>query len=403
MNSDHTETNSQLPDTQQIQEDLSMVRQALHSADDENRIHRMIVAWGNAVTALFLLMLTPIFLIVVAIVGASDVGVDETLIVGVTMLIPILLLLLLSLPFLFAAYGLFQGKTWGPGASVVAGVLNLLNFPLGSALAIYTFVMVGQGKLREPVIPGSGSVSLNFKNLIYAIVGVILFGTLSLTSIVLIGRHFDWVEMGELSILKTEIKVNGKSGVKGSGVMASEEREATDFRVLSISVPAKVHLSQGEPAVHIETEDNLLPLIVTKQEGDRMSVFVEKSFSTTKPITVRLQSRDIDAVSVSGTANLVLDDIHTRNLSIDANGTAKVSGHGTSERLTIECRGAASVMLPDLPSKHCKLRFHGVANGTVFASESLDAVLYGAGQVRYRGNPENVSEKVHGVGRIIKD
>ena len=46
---------------------------------------------------------------------------------------------LLSLPGLAAGYGLLKHKSWGRILALIVGIFKIFNFPLGTALAIYTF------------------------------------------------------------------------------------------------------------------------------------------------------------------------------------------------------------------------------------------------------------------------
>ena len=55
-----------------------------------------------------------------------------------------LLLAALALPGLAAGYGLLRHKPWARILAFVVGVLSLLNFPLGTIIGIYTFVVLMQ-------------------------------------------------------------------------------------------------------------------------------------------------------------------------------------------------------------------------------------------------------------------
>lgn len=63
----------------------------------------------------------------------------------------ILMLLVFSIPFLIAGWSMMKKRQWGETAAVVAACFNLLSFPLGTALAVYTFWAMSPGKLK----PGS--------------------------------------------------------------------------------------------------------------------------------------------------------------------------------------------------------------------------------------------------------
>ena len=54
------------------------------------------------------------------------------------------LVAVLSLPGLLAAYGLFKRRNWGRYLALVLGAMNVLNIPLGTALAVYTFWVLTQ-------------------------------------------------------------------------------------------------------------------------------------------------------------------------------------------------------------------------------------------------------------------
>ncbi len=51
-------------------------------------------------------------------------------------------LFILSIPKIIAGIGLMKKKEWGRILTLVVAFLSLLNFPLGTALAIYSFVIL---------------------------------------------------------------------------------------------------------------------------------------------------------------------------------------------------------------------------------------------------------------------
>jgi hypothetical protein len=50
--------------------------------------------------------------------------------------------LLFSLPKLIAGYGLLKRQEWARILTLVLSFFSLLNFPLGTALAIYSFIIL---------------------------------------------------------------------------------------------------------------------------------------------------------------------------------------------------------------------------------------------------------------------
>jgi hypothetical protein len=46
--------------------------------------------------------------------------------------------ILLAIPGFIAAYGLFKFREWARILAIILGMINLINFPIGTALGIYT-------------------------------------------------------------------------------------------------------------------------------------------------------------------------------------------------------------------------------------------------------------------------
>jgi hypothetical protein len=59
--------------------------------------------------------------------------------------------------FVFAgtAYGLLRRQAWGRGAGIVAAVLSVVSFPLGTLLALYTFWALMKPESAAYFAPGS--------------------------------------------------------------------------------------------------------------------------------------------------------------------------------------------------------------------------------------------------------
>jgi len=133
---------------EQLHADLNTIRSVLGETAAARGPHRVIIAAGNLVCGAFMLLAVPIVLIVFSIPVAIDPQEDGMIAVILVGLISVVVLAALSLPFLLAGCGLLKNKSWGPVAAVIASILNVLNLPLGTALAAYTFWALATGKLE---------------------------------------------------------------------------------------------------------------------------------------------------------------------------------------------------------------------------------------------------------------
>ena len=106
--------------------------------------HITVLGWLYIVShALFLIVGGFVFLLLTGIgFGSRDAEAARILpIVGISVG---LLLVALPLPGLAAGYGLLTHKPWARILALVVGVLSLLNFPLGTIIGFYTFVVLMQ-------------------------------------------------------------------------------------------------------------------------------------------------------------------------------------------------------------------------------------------------------------------
>ncbi len=125
-------------------------------------IHVKVVGWLHiALSALLLLVAGVVFLLVF---GGGLISGDHTAIF-VTFLVSIFvsgLLVLVAAPGLIAGIGLLQFKPWARILALVLAVFDLLNFPLGTLLGIYTFIALlsDQGaRLFQPMPDAAGSAA----------------------------------------------------------------------------------------------------------------------------------------------------------------------------------------------------------------------------------------------------
>ena len=111
--------------------------------------HMPILGWLYVVGhAIFLVIGAFVFLLLIGL--APVTGESEAIwilpLVGTTVG---LLMAALSLPGLLAGYGLLTRKSWARVLAIVVGILGLLNFPLGTAIGLYTLWVLTQPAATE--------------------------------------------------------------------------------------------------------------------------------------------------------------------------------------------------------------------------------------------------------------
>jgi hypothetical protein len=106
--------------------------------------HVRLLAWLHILShALFLIIGIFVFVLLTGLGLVSGEG-DALAVMGIIGIFVGGLMLVLALPGLLAGYGLLKRRSWGRLLALIVGLLNLLNFPLGTALGVYTLWVLMQ-------------------------------------------------------------------------------------------------------------------------------------------------------------------------------------------------------------------------------------------------------------------
>jgi hypothetical protein len=74
-------------------------------------------------------------------------------------------IILLSLPGVFAGYGLLKRRPWARILAIVVGALHLYNLPIGTALGVYTFVVLADSRAEALFRPEVSPIQARSQNL----------------------------------------------------------------------------------------------------------------------------------------------------------------------------------------------------------------------------------------------
>jgi hypothetical protein len=111
---------------------------------EQMRQHVPIVAWLNIAGAILLLLVGGFLLLLLPSIGAISgdreaLGILSTVAVGVSCLFG-----MLALPGLIAGIGLLRRSSWGRILAIIVSFINLLNFPIGTIIGVYSLWVLFQ-------------------------------------------------------------------------------------------------------------------------------------------------------------------------------------------------------------------------------------------------------------------
>jgi len=119
------------------------------------QLHVPVVGWLLIVGhAIFVLVGVFVFLLLTGIGVAMGEREAMTMMILTTVGTAVgLLLVVLGIPGLVAGAGLLARKPWARILAIVVGILGLVNFPIGSAIGVYTLFVLMQDAATEYFAP----------------------------------------------------------------------------------------------------------------------------------------------------------------------------------------------------------------------------------------------------------
>jgi hypothetical protein len=210
--------------------------------------------------------------------------------------------------------------------------------------------------------------------------------------------------------------------IKGSGVVKKQDRVATNFTGIELSLPAQVELRMGDKeSVTVEADDNILPLVHVGVDGGTLQLRASRknlAFDT-HLIRIVVTARDIRQLSVGGSGSITGSGLkaprltleiggggsidmkrvqsNTLNASIGGSGNIKLAG--AARKLSVTIGGSGDVQAGLMRADEASVTIGGSGSATLWLVNALRTVIAGSGDVNYYGDPRT-NNTIVGSGEI---
>lgn len=190
--------------------------------------------------------------------------------------------------------------------------------------------------------------------------------------------------------------------IEGSGFLVTEARSISGFDGITVSGEGLVIVEQtGYESLHITTDDNILPYLVTEVRGG-MLVMGARSNTNLSPsdgIVYHLTVRRLNEISISGAVEVEALDIDTDGLIVSMSGATHVDVAGVVDWQDVQTSGASSYWGRDLVSLVATVQSSGSSAVVVNVRDRLTASASGVALIEYVGRPR-VNGSVSGGATI---
>ena len=218
--------------------------------------------------------------------------------------------------------------------------------------------------------------------------------------------------------------INMGERVNGNGKMRTENRQVGKTDNIRVLGDIDVFLSQGPTSVKVEADDNILPYVETKADGDWLEIKTRDNINvnTNSPIKVYVTTPDIAGVETTGSGDINFDkkfacannvsfhitgsgdvvaDLNAPKIDAHISGSGNLHIKGETRDADIHIAGSGSYDAPDLKTENASVSIAGSGDADLFAEVSLKASIAGSGNIKYRGNAA-VDKSIAGSGTISK-
>ncbi len=204
----------------------------------------------------------------------------------------------------------------------------------------------------------------------------------------------------------------------------SKTYELGNFTDIKLEGGYKVYLIQGDKnSLTVRASDSdVFDYLKVKNDEESLSLKVDREHFNFDRISLYITFKELEkidieggvklktkgylnlkdfAIRVEGGANVELD-LKAEDVKVVGEGGVLFELDGVAESLDVHVSGAGHVDAGELKTKDVTFHVEGVGTGSVYATETLHAIIEGVGKVKYRGNPE-VTKSIEGLGTVTND
>jgi hypothetical protein len=192
-------------------------------------------------------------------------------------------------------------------------------------------------------------------------------------------------------------------GLPGSGHQTTDNRKVEAFSKVRVEGFYELDATCGQPQdVSLAGDDNLLSHVQTVVQDGTLRISSDQPLNPTGRLRVEVFVPTLTELDVLGTVDAKVQHLKASSFTLDLSGAGSVALDGSVDSFTAQMSGAASLQALDLHAVTAHVNMSGAGSAKVYATDTLDASLSGAGSIEYGGNPKNVHPSVSGVGTVKK-
>ena len=191
-----------------------------------------------------------------------------------------------------------------------------------------------------------------------------------------------------------------------SGDMITKDLDLPAFTSIRVKGAIQLEVAVGESQeVVLEATDEWLDRILMEVDEDELVIDMKTrkrgfNFESDNSPTVTIKMPSLTGFRVDGAVDADIANVDAESFDFEMRGAGDIDISGSCKSLEVDVRGAGDINLEDLKCGAVKVELKGVGDVSVYASDSINAVLAGMGNIDVYGGPKKVNKRVGGFGTI---
>ena len=209
----------------------------------------------------------------------------------------------------------------------------------------------------------------------------------------------------------------------------SEEKSFsfTDFKGLKVGGAYHVRVKKGDQyLVRARGDQEGISNLIANQNGNTLEFKSDEDFwdfnkNNRENVLIEITMPHLENADFSGAIKSEISGFEENNcrisqsgavqtmvglnadkLELDLSGAAKISLNGKTEDLQLQASGACNVQASGFRARNADVNLSGASKANIYVTERLKADASGVSNVRYSGNPNNVTTDVSGASKVSK-
>ncbi|MCK4837628.1 MAG: DUF2807 domain-containing protein, partial [Desulfobulbaceae bacterium] len=155
--------------------------------------------------------------------------------------------------------------------------------------------------------------------------------------------------------------------VKGSSKIKTENRDLARFNTIELNGAFLVNIVSGRDKQQFEIigEDNIIPHIVSKVQGNELKVYADKNICPTTELVINIAATNIKELEAVGADEVNVSGINNKNFEIALSGSGDIVLEGKTNSLVVDISGAGDIKAQDLKARQAKVEVSGAGDVSV--------------------------------------